>query len=324
MKYLIAACLLGLSLASKAQFVVGNTTLTIRNGATFSIGGLVLQPTADLTIQNNELQRIETATPVGSRNSIGRVYLFSSPVNYSGTIGFQYEDTDLGGKAEDNLSLFYSSQPDGNTWQPGSGGAVDIDANYVSAIVPGENISRITASEAGALPVTLIEFTARENAAEKAALLAWKVANEVDFKAYTVERSPDAKTFTSLTNIPAAGSSNYHFTDTRPLEGNNYYRLKMEDLDGSFTYSGIRVLTFGKPTPTLYLYPNPADGEYVTIAASALPPDNMPAAVLDINGRVMYSTQLGGARTKINVSGWQAGVYVVRLGDGTVLRFVKP
>lgn len=325
MKYILSACLLGMSLVSEAQLVVGDTPITIMNGTTFTVDGLVLQPTVDITIQNNDLQRSTTTVPVGSGSSIGRVYLFAGPVSFSGKVGFYYEDTELAGNNESSLNLLYSSQPEGSVWMPGGDGAVEVADNYISARVPDVPLVRITAGEASALPVKLIEFTARENGSEKAALLEWKVANETDFKAYAVERSPDAGTFTELALVKATGSSSYHFADTRPLKGTNYYRLKMTDLDGRFTYSSIRVLVFGNASSGPYLYPNPVSGDYVTIEGSELSSGNMTATVVDMSGRTMYSTQPGAHQTKtINISTWKSGIYIVIFGNGTALRFVKP
>ena len=46
--------------------------------------------------------------------------------------------------------------------------------------------------------------------------------------------------------------------DKHPVKGNNYYRLKQVDIDGSYKYSQIAVVTIDTKGNQLVLYPNPA------------------------------------------------------------------
>jgi len=63
-----------------------------------------------------------------------------------------------------------------------------------------------------------------------------------------VERSRDGINFGPIGQVAAAGNSNqelvYDFDDNAPMTGNNYYRLRMVDLDASYTYSNIINLTY--------------------------------------------------------------------------------
>lgn len=238
-------------------------------------------------------------------------------------MGFSYENNELAGNSENTLNLLYSSVPNGNTWNMGNGSIVDSAVNYITAVIPPVTISRLTASTATPLPVTLIDFRVRKDASEQAGMLEWKIAHERNFKEYSVERSADAKTFVAIGAVPATGSSFYHLVDARPLEGDNYYRLKMIDFDGSYNYSDVQVLTFGKATLMFRVYPNPAKGESVTISTDSPVPESMLMTVVDISGRVMHRGRLGGAQTQVNVSGWPGGTYVIKLSNGASFPFVK-
>lgn len=95
------------------------------------------------------------------------------------------------------------------------------------------------------LPVELINFWGEEIGAEN--LLHWKTATEINTQWHVVERSADGLTaFSEIGRKPAAGNSNvilnYNLTDEQPLL-NSYYRLKTIDLDGSYSYSPVILLS---------------------------------------------------------------------------------
>ncbi|WP_146202213.1 hypothetical protein [Dyadobacter jejuensis] len=110
------------------------------------------------------------------------------------------------------------------------------------------------------LPVTLISFTATKvsgGAERSTALLIWQTSSEVNSDRFDIERSQDGKKWSSIGNVAAGGdkssNTNYSFIDKTPTydrtrPGENLYRLKMIDKDGTFAYSRIQSLDFGFQT----------------------------------------------------------------------------
>ena len=93
-------------------------------------------------------------------------------------------------------------------------------------------------------PLELIDFYGKEynNTVE----LFWETANEVNTDYFVIEKSYDATEWEQIGTTPAAGNYQYNlaynFTDEFPKNGNNYYRLKQYDADGSYeTYHIINV-----------------------------------------------------------------------------------
>jgi len=90
------------------------------------------------------------------------------------------------------------------------------------------------------LPVELIDFYARLDEA-KSISLTWETASELNARNFQIERAPSDQIFEVIeslnTQYPNGGR--YQTIDAAPFEGWNYYRLKMNDLDGSFSYSKI-------------------------------------------------------------------------------------
>lgn len=96
---------------------------------------------------------------------------------------------------------------------------------------------------AGILPVTLVNFGGV--LANQSALLTWTTNGERDLKSFAVERSADGLSFQQVGTVVARGNTvaeaSYSFADGAPLE-TGYYRLQLNNADGSFTKSPVVIL----------------------------------------------------------------------------------
>ncbi|OAV45702.1 T9SS type A sorting domain-containing protein [Lewinella sp. 4G2] len=162
------------------------------------------------------------------------------------------------------------------------------------------------------LPVNLLSFTAR-NRKDAAAVLDWRTEAEIDLSHYAVERSTDGRYFTTISNEPAKsidGQLRYKFVDQDPLPGLNYYRLKMIDLDGSFTYSPVAAVTMVGPKSGLVLYPNPVvSGGIISFSG---PTAGGRLTILDAAGRVVLVKRLE-ANSQVQLGSLPTGLYHYRL-----------
>jgi hypothetical protein len=115
----------------------------------------------------------------------------------------------------------------------------------------------------GTLPVTLVDFTAY-NHNNLYGLLNWQTSAEIDFDHFVIERSTVNTDFASIGTVTGQGNGQgqgsqfYSFTDNSPADGMNFYRLKMVDKDGHFSYSKIVKVNFN--LSIIQVYPNPAKG----------------------------------------------------------------
>lgn len=76
-------------------------------------------------------------------------------------------------------------------------------------------------------------------------LIDWKVKNEADSTVFAIEKSTDAgKTFIPIGKIQSNGMGEYGFTDSQPVDGQNQYRLKVQDSQGGVSYSSILILVY--------------------------------------------------------------------------------
>ncbi len=153
------------------------------------------------------------------------------------------------------------------------------------------------------LPLTLLEFKGRYTGKE--ITLNWSTEAEINTKYFTIEKSIDQVSFHALTNINAAGTTlahNYGYTDKSPLSGINYYRLKMVDIDGRFTYS--RIIAVKAPASnSIAIFPNPvSDKLFIKLGDVAAATRIF---ITDAKGIVIKQLQLraGTWQTTINIAG---------------------
>ncbi|MBE9461683.1 DUF4347 domain-containing protein [Dyadobacter subterraneus] len=109
------------------------------------------------------------------------------------------------------------------------------------------------------LPVTLVNFEVLKK--EAVSELSWTTSLETNSSHFEIERSTKGLDWELIGSVTAISESKslkkYGYKDTRPLSGENLYRLKMVDLDGTFAYSRIRSVLFDQPVIKISPYPNP-------------------------------------------------------------------
>ena len=148
-----------------------------------------------------------------------------------------------------------------------SSGLIDIGDgthfNSSSATTLGIRYANAMESVWNTLPIKLDFFNAKKQFDE--ALLSWKTISEENNHYFAIERSIDGITFIPIAKINGAKNSktpiNYSYTDQKPNQGINYYRLVQYDFDGKSSSSQIVSLSFkdlkSKQDISIILYPNP-------------------------------------------------------------------
>ncbi len=169
----------------------------------------------------------------------------------------------------------------------------------------------ITFYRTGALPLSLIDFAG--SYFNKTINLKWLTETEENVSHYILEKSINQLNFMPIGSIGATngtGRNNYDYTDNNLIERINYYRLKMVDMDGSFTYSKI-VAVAAPEQFSINIYPNPFSEELMI----SLPENPSATAIIirDAKGSLVKRVYLktGTSATSISTSDLPAGVYSV-------------
>ena len=109
------------------------------------------------------------------------------------------------------------------------------------------------------LPVELINFSVKSNI-EGNPILTWQTANELNTTNFIIESSIDGINFTTVNTVAAKdiGNNSYIYTDLHPFLSNAvYYRLKIIDKDGNFSYSKVVVYSEASNNVFVSVAPNP-------------------------------------------------------------------
>lgn len=166
------------------------------------------------------------------------------------------------------------------------------------------------------LPVDLKSFTASKK--ENNVLLNWSVANEVNLAGYEIEKSLDGRNFESIKYIKATNIATYSFIDIN-VNTSAYYRLKMIDNNGKYSYSKTIVVT-SRNDITANLYPNPAKNGVVLNNLIGI---NNISIVNSLGQVVMQKSNVSASTINIDISTLANGFYNVlvrKYGDTKTIK----
>jgi hypothetical protein len=180
------------------------------------------------------------------------------------------------------------------------------------------------------VPVTIEYFKGYKQSAKH--LLTWKVECNNSPATFIIERSKDINSFISIGSLSTGVSScrsPFNFTDDMPLEGTNYYRLKIIDGDGKIRYSDVVTLTNKKTGfEIISLSPNPVRSSAV-LSIFYAGNDLAQINVRDILGNTLYSTRAviqGNASIPLDLQFLAPGIYTLTLmtkAESKTVKFVK-
>jgi hypothetical protein len=250
----------------------------------------------------------------------------------------------------DDTSPFSSGSPhfvtqyQGSTWSGGTekaGLAATLTTNTALSPVPASSLqdlsgvsvvglgteseSYFTKTNQTSLPVVLALFNVVKEGAT--AQISWRTTEESNSDRFEVERSTDMEAWNKVGEQTAFNGgkvkTEYSLVDRTPAGGTNYYRLKMVDLDGTYSYSRLRNVTFDLSSLKVMIYPNPVSERlYVTdmegkpVIATKI----KEISVVGMQGSTLIRLANPVSAEGLNVTQLPSGIYVVivTLADGTL------
>lgn len=312
-------------LGSQAQFHAGST-FVIKANTQIVVDSLTMLPSADLNLSGNELtiSNIPIVSPSPPGSSIARVALFTNPFSYQGTIGLYYDNAELNGNAATLLHLVYHTGQGG--YSSAGLSSASNNNNHVTASTGTQSItiSKLTATNTGTvLPLRLLSFDAFKE--HNSTLLKWVTANEKNIHHFEVEKSTDVIRFNTLSQ-QAAGKKVYHAIDDQPVNGWNYYRLKIVEEDDRFSYSHIAKVWFYEDNTSLTFFPNPVT-HILNVRISATAAKNVSYSIASTDGKVVQQGIMeiisGDNHFTIDFSSLSGGNYLFTTDDGFVAKILK-
>jgi hypothetical protein len=176
------------------------------------------------------------------------------------------------------------------------------------------------------LPVKLLDLTVQK--VNNNVLVKWKTGSEANVDRYEIEVARgnadlQAGNFAKIGDVVSLGSNtsgnNYSFTDTEPEKfGPRYYRLKIINQDGSFTYSPIRSVVFNDAV-LWQVYPNPSNGIF-NLVFQMNNNEEFKASIIDAKGSTLKHYKMNGngflQKLNIDLTMMASGVYLLQVDAG--------
>ena len=180
-------------------------------------------------------------------------------------------------------------------------------------------VARIIAAEV-VVPLKLLSFSGVRTYNEN--VLNWETTNEINTKNFIVERAYIGTNFFEITNVLAKGNAanNYSFIDNSAQSGVIYYRLKMVDVDGRFTYSNTIKLDVEKGT-LVQIFPNPVKDVLTVSVNSNLV--NKYAVLMNMQGTRLQIVNINSQTFTLDLSNYSSGVYLLKVEGVEVKKIVK-
>jgi photosystem II stability/assembly factor-like uncharacterized protein len=193
--------------------------------------------------------------------------------NFSAIQNIQFNDLNISGSQEADpftLRLFTrESNDEGNTWNfvsPASSAFAGENGSIIFNNTGIEHFSQFDILVEAALATEIIQFEALVYDQSQTEL-SWQISPSSESIKYQIERAIDDFSFEKIGEKEHTSNQyQYTFYDQNPQNGQNYYRLKLIDLEGQFAYSEVRQVDFRTNLAPVQIYPNPlAKNEILTI-----------------------------------------------------------
>lgn len=176
--------------------------------------------------------------------------------------------------------------------------------------------------ESPSLPVTLSSFSGKSS--ETGIALNWQTTQEAGSELFEVQHSVNGTSWNAVGQVAGRGNyegvSDYSLFHGSAEAGNNYYRLKMIDQDGSFEMSKlIRVEHSSRYTDnaSAYFYPNPSLGK----VRLQVPDYAGDVVVYDLAGRAVSRAARLENKEEMDLTRLENGAYLVNWSDGLGRKF---
>lgn len=175
------------------------------------------------------------------------------------------------------------------------------------------------------LPVTLTNIRAYQQGGN--IMVDWTALNEINIDHYEVEKSSTGINFNRIAQVNALNNhvpqNNYGIADISPFKGNNFYRIKIVDKDGTVSYSAIVFANISGGKAGISVQPNPVHNRMANVLLNGLNAGKYKLILYNSTGQDVYHKSIehsGGSSTQqiLLPSSARPGTYVIKIFNDAV------
>lgn len=145
--------------------------------------------------------------------------------------------------------------------------------------------------------------------------LNWNIIEQNNVAFYTIERKNGNSEFEPIGKVQFTGKLKYVFNDMQPGQGTNYYRLQLNFVDGTTSYSKIVALGGNENMGAINIFPNPVT-DYFTVDFNKAS-GNYKVILMNLNNQVISQhNYAGGVNNRLVIKRdhqLSDGLYIVRI-----------
>jgi hypothetical protein len=264
----------------------------------------------------NAVRGSNPALPVSAADATGIANILITQFHGTGTAPGNYSGAAVLINPADNKVIWNSTL---NRWE------ITIDVNGFSGFFVHTNTTNTV------LPVGLVSFAGSNHSDMN--LLQWNTSTEQNTRIFELQRSIDGISFEKRGSVPAAANSSnnryYSFNDNIAGLSQDafYYRLKMIDIDGSFSFSNVVKISLAGKGFNATVTPNPFL-EALKINIEMPSAEKADIILKDLSGKSIWQTavllQKGlNALQADNITKLPAGVYVLTIKTSKQQQTIK-
>jgi hypothetical protein len=332
-------------LSSNTSFVNGPVRKIFNSGETFSFPvGVTGTGDEPLTVDGISAAGYDFTAEYSRVSATSLSSSYNSPVQFVSGCEHWNLDKNAGPAAGVNVTLSWDANSGCNanpyvtnpgtlsigvlnsgTWEE-AGLAGTFSASTVTRTVVTSfgafTLANVTGGSENSLPVMFNDVKAYEK--DHGVQIDWTNLTERDLVNYVVERSVNGVNYTAISQqLPRSNNNDkqsYSAFDATPFSGANYYRIKVYEISGKVIYSKVARVEIGKISKGIMLYPNPVQGNQVSVSINATKGQYM-IKVVNTAGQEIYSQEIvhqGGSLTQVVElpSAVKPGVYNIMIsGD---------
>lgn len=203
------------------------------------------------------------------------------------------------------------------------GGTADFDpgsgVRSLTVFTTGSDVYINKLNSAFVLPINDLIFTGITSA--NGNLLQWQTKQPANTTEFVLQISKDGSNFNNVTTIQSSTNNTYSFNHFIKYEDVIFYRLKIQNLDGSFDYSKIIKLN-NQQGSIISLSQNPVkDKTILQLNNNVLIGTSV--NVIDANGRVVKTVRIKNRYETLDFSQLSSGVYYVQTANGNIIKTLK-
>ncbi len=197
--------------------------------------------------------------------------------------------------------------------------AETVDATQLSkSYLPGSGyVNAVTwnVTKAAILPISLKKFEGKIK--ERKGILEWQISPSAELDYFELMKSADGNRFSILANILVKqNTGDYSYTDMNLLSPYSYYKLKMVEKDGTYSYSGILRLQNAFDNYSYKIYQDAAQHKYL-LTTNLESVENISFQVADAAGKIILKKDFGKVNEQLSynfgLENFPAGIYFLTL-----------